>query len=264
MDIIEVKKGVMYGKPEKLIISELINYSEVDYDSNADLLHKLARQSMQALQENLKEGEDLNILVFQWRGAIARKIYLQMMAYFSLNEPEYIKPNVRPYTRIEEWNFTTLKNEGRKDFRDDSLPAVQVPKYIFSGFEKACHFEYKFHSRTEQTLSIILESDREVIKWLRPAPNQFRIYWHHNSRLYEPDFVVETEDSIYLVETKRADEVESNEVQSKAQAALQYCKYATEYTAEYGGKPWKYVLIPHDEVTKTSSFKAVTSPNIMN
>ncbi|MBK7573289.1 MAG: hypothetical protein IPI10_17410 [Bacteroidetes bacterium] len=82
-------------------------------------------------------------------------------------------------------------------------------------------------------LSIILESDREVLKWLRPAPNQFRIYWHHNSKIYEPDFVVETIDTIYLVETKRADEVHSPEVQAKAQAAVKYCNYATEYTAEW-------------------------------
>jgi len=262
MDVIEVKKGVYYGKPEKLLISELINFSEIDYDTNADLLHKLAKQAIAELLTNLKDGEDLNTLVFQWRGAIANKMYHQMMEHFKLHEPEYLKPNVRPFTRIEDWNFTTLKNEGRKDYRDDSFPAVQVPKYVFIGFEKSCHFEYKFDSRTEQTLAMILENDKEVLKWLRPAPNQFRIYWHHNSKIYEPDFVVETTDTIYLIETKRADEIPSNEVQAKAQAALKYCNYAKEYTAEFGGKPWKYALIPHDQVGKTNSFKGVVSNNI--
>lgn len=37
---------------------------------------------------------------------------------------------------------------------------------------------------------------------LRPAPNQFRIYWLHNSKLYEHDFVAETADCIYLIEAK--------------------------------------------------------------
>jgi len=262
MDVIEVKKGVYYGKPEKLLISELINFSEIDYDVNADLLHKLAQQAIAELQSHLQEGEDINTVVFQWRSLIGNRMYLQMMQHFKLHEPEYIKPNVKPFTRIEEWNFTTLKNEGKKDYRDDSFPAVQVPKYVFRGFEKSCHFEYKFDSRTEQTLSYILEHDKEVNKWLRPAPNQFRIYWLHNSKIYEPDFVAETIDCIYLIETKRADEIISSEVQAKAQAALKYCKYATEYTAEHGGKQWKYVLIPHDQVTKTSSFKAVVSPYV--
>jgi type III restriction enzyme len=262
MDIIEVKKGVYYGKPEKLLISELINFSEIDYDTNADLLHKLAKQAIAELLTNLKDGEDLNTLVFQWRGAIANKMYHQMMEHFKLHEPDYIKPNVKPFTKIEDWNFTTLKNEGRKDYRDDSFPAVQVPKYVFIGFEKSCHFEYKFDSRTEQTLAMILENDKEVMKWLRPAPNQFRIYWHHNSKIYEPDFVVETADCIYLIETKRADEIQSPDVQAKAQAALKYCNYAIEFTAEHGGKAWKYALIPHDQVSKTSSFKGVVSNNI--
>ncbi len=262
MDVIEVRKGVYYGKPEKLLISELINFSEIDYDANADLLHKLAKQAISELQSNLKVGEDLNTLVFQWRRAIANKMYHQMMEHFKLHEPEYIKPNVKPFTKIEDWNFTTLKNEGRKDYRDDSFPAIQVPKYIFIGFEKSCHFEYKFDSRTEQTLAVILENDKDVLKWLRPASNQFRIYWHHNSKIYEPDFVVETADTIYLVETKRSDEIPSEEVQAKARAALKYCNYATEYTAEFGGKQWKYVLIPHDQVSKTNSFKGVVSNNI--
>jgi type III restriction enzyme len=261
-DVIEVKTGVYFGSPVKLLISELINYSEIDYDNNADLLYKLTRQAVKELESKIKEGEDIRILMFQWRSLIANRIYNQMMAHFSLHEPEYIKPNVKPFTKIEEWNFTTLKNSVQKDYRDDNFPAAQVPKFVFRGFEKSCHFEYKFDSRTEQTFSYILENDKDVLKWLRPAPNQFRIYWLHNSRLYEPDFVVETSDCIYLIETKAANAVLMSEILAKAQAALKYCNYATEYTSEYGGKPWKYVLIPHDQVTKTSSFKGLVLPNI--
>jgi len=261
-DVIDVKSGVYFGSPVKLLISELINYSEIDYDNNADLLHKLARQAVAELEGNIKEGEDIRILMFQCRSFIAARIYNQMMANFHLKEPEYIKPNVKPFTKIEEWNFTALKNSGKKDYRDDNFPAVQVPKFIFRGFEKSCHFEYKFDSRTEQTFSYILENDKDVLKWLRPASNQFRIYWLHNSRIYEPDFVAETTDCIYLIETKAANAIAMSEILAKAQAALKYCNYATEYTAEYGGKPWKYSLIPHDQVTKTSSFKGLVVPNI--
>lgn len=263
-DVIEVKSGVNFGSPVKLLISELINYSEIDYDTNADLLNKLAKQAVVELEKNLKDGEDIKKLMFQWRSLIANKVYVQMMQNFRLHEPEYIKPNVKGFTKIEQWNFTTLKNEGHKDYRDESFPAIQVPKFIFRGFEKACHFEYKFDSRTEQTFSFILENDKDVLKWLRPAPNQFRIYWNHNSKLYLPDFIAETADTIYLIETKRQDEIASGEVQEKAKSALKYCKYATEFTQENQGKPWKYVLIPHDKVTKTSSFKALSSQYVQN
>jgi len=168
----------------------------------------------------------------------------------------------KPFTKIEEWNFTALKNEGRKNYSDESFPAKDVPKYIFTGFEKACHFEYKFDSRTEQFLSFILENDKEVRKWVRPAPNQFHIYWQHNSKLYEPDFIAETEKCIYMIETKAANELTAPEVLGKTKAAVKYCNYATEFTNENSGKPWKYVLIPHDKVTKNSSFHGVVAANI--
>lgn len=36
-------------------------------------------------------------------------------------------------------------------------------------------------------------------------------------------------------------DIESADVQEKAQASLEYCKYATDFTIPNGGKPWKYV-----------------------
>jgi len=262
-DVIEVKSGVSFGSPVKLLIAELINFSEIDYDKNADLLHKLARQAVTQLESNLKDGEDIRKVIFQWRRYIAERIYKQMMQHFQLHEPEYIKPNVRPFTKIEDWNFTTLVNAGRKDYRDENFPSIQVPKFVFSGFEKSCHFGYKFDSRPEQTFSFVLENDKEVIKWLRPAPNQFRIYWQHNNKIYEPDFIAETKDSIYMIEVKASNEMEDLEVQAKAMAAVKYCKYATEYTTEYSGKTWKYCLIPHNKVAKNSSVKGLISPFIL-
>jgi type III restriction enzyme len=262
-DVIDVKSGVNFGNPVKLLIAELINFSEVDYDTNADLLHKLAKQAVYELETNMKEGEDIRKVVFQWRSLIANRVYNQMMQHFRLHEPEYIKPNVRAFTKIEDWNFTTLLNSGRKDYRDESFPAAQVPKYVFSGFEKSCHFEYKFDSRTEQTFAFILENDKDIIKWLRPAPNQFRIYWQHNNKIYEPDFIAETQDCIYMIEVKAANEMQDPEVQAKAAAAIKYCNYATGYTAEHGGKEWKYVLIPHDKVAKNGSFKGIVSQYII-
>ena len=57
--------------------------------------------------------------------------------------------------------------------------------------------------------------------------------------------MVETDRDIYLVETKKERDVDSSDVQEKARAAVQYCTHATEFTTRNGGKPWKYILIPH-------------------
>lgn len=125
---------------------------------------------------------------------------------------------------------------------------------MFTGFKKACHKSYKFDSKTEKDFAIILEGDDSVEKWLRPAPNQFNITWDNNKKNYEPDFVVETNDKIYLVETKKEKDISTEEVQSKAKVALEYCKNATEYTMKNGGKSWTYVLLPHDSVKLNMSF----------
>lgn len=126
---------------------------------------------------------------------------------------------------------------------------------VFSGFKKACHNLYKFDSKTEKDFAIILEQDNNVQKWLRPASNQFRIYWNHNSRQYEPDFIVESNDFIYMVETKKADDIKTEEVQDKKRAAIQYCNYASKYAEQNNGKQWKYMIIPHGEVQFNKDFR---------
>ena len=65
-----------------------------------------------------------------------------------------------------------------------------------------------------------------------------------------------------MIEVKAANEMQNPEVQAKAVAAKKYCNYATEYTAEYGGKEWRYILIPHDKVAKNNSFRGFVSQYI--
>ena len=103
----------------------------------------------------------------------------------------------------------------------------------------------------------VVENDKSVLRWLRPAENQFRIDWGQNSRRYVPDFVVETIDSIFMCEPKRAKEIGTEEVQLKMEAALRYCKYANDFTSKNGGKKWRYLLIPHDQIDKTSSLQGL-------
>ena len=61
---------------------------------------------------------------------------------------------------------------------------------------------------------------------------------------YEPDFVVETGDRKYLVETKAANQIDDPEVLAKALATTTWCRHASAYAAQHGGKAWVYLLIP--------------------
>jgi type III restriction enzyme len=57
-----------------------------------------------------------------------------------------------------------------------------------------------------------------------------------------------------MIETKKEGDIDTAEVQEKSQAALTYCNHATEFTTQNGGKPWKYILIPHDAVKVNMGF----------
>jgi len=137
-----------------------------------------------------------------------------------------------------------------------------IPSKVFGGFKKACHNLYKFDSKSEKDFATILETDNNVKKWLRPAQSQFNIYWNHNSKRYSPDFIVETEKAIYMIEVKAEKDMESSDVQGKAKAAKKFCELATEYNRENRGKDWVYVLIPHNTINFNMSFSNFVGRNI--
>jgi type III restriction enzyme len=108
----------------------------------------------------------------------------------------------------------------------------------------------KFDSDTERRFAVILE--RDVNKWFKPAKGQFQIYYKLGAEQpeYIPDFVAETDSTIFMIETKARSDINSQEVQAKAGAAANWCKQASDYAAEVNSLPWAYLLLPHDEISE--------------
>lgn len=257
-DIIEVMSGRQYDSPLDQIVSALLDYDEIDYDENAELIYHLANQALQAITKNAENEDDIPKIVNNFKKAIAKTIFDQMQAHFVMTSLGYTKPKVLPFCGIIEQHATLVDGYGRQDYRA-VVPPKFVPKIVFTGFTKSYYVECKFDSKTEQDFSNVLEDDPEVLKWLRPASNQFNIYWSNGSKKYEPDFVVETADAIYMVETKAKKNMQDADVLGKKKAAEEYCKNASEFTKTVGGKPWKYVLLAHDTVDRAASFKYLTA-----
>lgn len=257
-DIIEVMSGRQYDSPLDQIVSSLLDYDEIDYDENSELIYHLANQAIEAITKNAENEEDVPKIVNNFKKAIAKTIFDQMQAHFVMTSLGYTKPKVLPFSGIVEQHATLVDGYGRQDYRA-VVPPKFVPKIVFTGFTKSYYVECKFDSKTEQDFSNVLEDDPEVLKWLRPASNQFNIYWSNGSKKYEPDFVVETADVIYMVETKAKKNMQDADVLGKKKAAEEYCKNASEFTKTVGGKPWKYVLLAHDTVDRAASFKYLTA-----
>ncbi|MFH1937660.1 MAG: DEAD/DEAH box helicase family protein, partial [Bacteroidota bacterium] len=257
-EIIQGKGRIISDTNENILVNELMNYPEVDYDSQSDLLFKLASQAIGKFRTYLNDDDLYNVILYNKR-EIGRFIFTQMILHFFIEEAKFEKPVVYPYERILDHNYSKYTLDKIHLYTDTITPTSLIPGLLFSGFAKAYHHSYKFDSKTEKDFSIILEQDKPVLKWIRPAKNQFRIYWKHNSRQYSPDFIVETHEAIYMVETKKETDIDDIDVQDKAKAALEYCKHATDFTVNNGGKPWKYLLIPHTEVNLANEFTYFSS-----
>ncbi len=255
-----VSHGNLKDTNENLIVAKLIDHDEVDYDIHHDLLYNLAGQMLDYLKGLHNIVGDVSNIVLTQREQLAENIWLQMKDHFFCEVGEYETPVVKPFTVIEPHNYTTMRNVDPKDFKVAVRTVAELKRTLFTGFKKACHSAYKFDTFGEQKLSQILEADSEksILKWLRPAPRQFHIYWDHHTKTYEPDFVVETSDGIWLVEIKARTEIEANDTQEKARAALKYCSHATEYSKGNGGKAWGYILIPDEDIALNKTFTHLT------
>lgn len=254
VETIQIQSGRKFDKPINVIVNALIDYDDIDYDENSELLYHLASQALEAISANLEDKNSLAKVIHDFNKAIASSIYDQMKRHFVMQSTGYVKPKVLPFTGIVPQNVKEIEGYGRTNYQTVIAPS-HLRKFIFTGYLKSYYAEYKFDSKTEHDFSFVLENDKKVLRWLRPAREQFSIYWSNGSKRYEPDFIVETAEAIYMVETKAATNVSTDEVQQKKAAAEEYCRHASEFTAENGGKPWRYILLPHDVVDRTASFE---------
>lgn len=247
------ESGVERDTPSNIIMNELVNYPEVDYDREAKLLYKIVQQAIAKLG-NGRSDEDLKNIILYHKREIGQFVYAQLQQHFFLESGVYEEPEVHPFTRIEPHNFSKYTTDKIHHFTETITPTNMISTKVFGGFKKACHNLYKFDSKAEKDFATILEDDREVTRWLRPAMSQFVLYWKRNSQRYVPDFVVETRNAIYLVEIKAERDIDDSEVIEKAKAGKKYCEAATKYNLANRGKPWKYIILPHTSISPNMSF----------
>lgn len=244
--------------PEYSILELLKKKSEIDYDNNSDVLYKLCGQAVSAIKDSLKKPETLGDTILMYRELIANKIYEQVKANITIEIVAKSKPEAEPYSLILPWNYTKEKDDEILNFRE-TVSAKLLSSKVFNGFARSCHDKYKFNSIPEKRFAEIIEDSDDVKKWLRPASKQFNIWYNNNSDRYVPDFVVETADIIYLIEIKAENELDDKIVKMKEEAAINYCKNATEINKARNEKAWQYALIPHDKTETNMTFKRLVT-----
>lgn len=255
------KSGSSKRPAAEQLIATLIDFDDIDYDEVSDLLYKLVNQAVAAIRNNAPgiTDDDLNERVHAFKQNLADNIYKQMKEHYRIIPGTFKINKVLPFSKILDQPII-VNNWGELDFHEP-VPSLKstVIKFVYVGFRKSYYTKYRFDSSTELDFAFILETNNEVLKWLRPVPNQFNIYWSSGAKKYEPDFIVETADAIYMCETKAEKDVNDPYVQSKAEAAREFCRRATEFTSQNCGKPWRYIIIPHTLVDRAYTFNYILS-----
>ncbi|MGD0947394.1 MAG: DEAD/DEAH box helicase family protein [Candidatus Binatia bacterium] len=249
--------GVEEAKLEDYVVSGLVDFNDVSYDDHADLLYDLAAQTVRHFSTYLSEDETRKVLRCYQRD-IAKFIHAQMQEHYWEDAVEYeVKVN-KGFTELKPSSYTATAGEAM-DFRASPADKSNMAKYLFGGFQRCLYPVQKFHSDAERVLAIIL--DRESLKWFKPAKGQFQIFYRvgPDHLEYQPDFVAETRETIYMLEAKARNEMTDAEVLAKKDAAVKWCDLAAEYAVNNGAKPWQYVLIPHDAIAENITLQALAS-----
>ena len=237
--------------PLKAIVTEINKKPEIDYTRCRELLIALVKRIIEHYENDYGTNGMQNIVMMN-KADIADKLYKQMLQHFYfdagfiqeevMSERAYnLRPSVKCKTSVNLY-------EG---FTGD------IRSVLFTGIKKGVFAEAKFDSdEGELTFARIIERDADVINWLRPVPLEFNIKYNGGKR-YEPDFVVETADTFYLVEIKAERDLNDPDVVAKKKRGILYCETVTRWSEANGRKPWKYLFIPAKQIFPNSTFTMI-------
>ena len=229
------------------VVRGLVDFDDISYDEHADLLYELAGQLVKHLKSYLSEDEARNVLVY-YQKQLASFVHAQMQDHQWEKAVGYDVVVSKGFTDLREPAYTQKQGEPVNDFRQTVAEKGKIPQMLFGGFKRCLFQVQKFQSDPERKLAVVM--DRESQKWLKPAKGQFQIFYKAGNEFpeYIPDFVAETDTCIYMLEPKARNEMTDGEVLAKKDSAMKWCAHATDHNLSNGGKPWKYVLIPHDAI----------------
>jgi type III restriction enzyme len=251
--------GDVEDRLEDYVVRHLIDKDDIDYDQHADLLYKLAGQLVAKLRSYLPDDAAVQNVVKYSQLNYAELIYQQMQAHYFDNATEW-EARVSPgFNELRGAPVSIGSAEALRDFHAPVDEKQDIRSMYFGGFRKCLYASQKFDSDSERRLSVVLEQDDSVLKWFKPVNDRdIRIHLKDGST-YRPDFVVETKTAKFLCEPKMRKELDNQDVKDKAQAAVTYCKHATEQAQQGDGKKWRYLLIPHDAITANMTLEGLAS-----
>ena len=243
---------------EDYLVRGLVDFDDVSYDDHAEFLYKLAGQMVKHLQSYLVNEEDVRNVLQYHQAQLVNVIYSQMQEHYEEKAGEYEAHVTKGFTTLRPSSYSIPVGEQPRDVRIPVDEKLMIRGMLFGGFRKCLYPAQRFQVDTERRFAVLLENEDDVVKWFKPGKDAFHIYYRGGTP-YEADFVVETKRAKLICETKARKDIGSDEVKEKAKAAVEWCEHATKHENEVGGKPWSYLLIPHDVVNEAKTLQGLAA-----
>lgn len=228
--------------------------SEISVDEDADYILNIVQQYLALIDGS---EDDKNKIVRRYAKLIIDDIVKQI--HENMNRQTY-------YTHVVQKDLIVFRKAvrnvradgGEVNFRKTIVNKSEIKKYVFTGYKKSYYNINAFDSDTERLVSVILEDDKDVIRWIKPPLNQLGLFWQAGQQ-YNPDFLVETPTTKYMIEVKAKNEVNNPDVVGKAKEGIKWCKYAS--IVDFDKKPWEYKLITDEVISVGNTLKYILGLN---
>lgn len=245
-----IRGGTAIVEEERLedyLVRHLIKRNDMSYDDHAELLYKLAGQVVERVQSYLRTPDDVLNVIQYHSVQLAELIYAEMVRHKMARVIEYEAVVTRGFITLKPATYTHYSDNGVRDFRETLDTKRDIRSLVYTGFSKCLYPIQKFDSDSERRFAVLLEDDDDVLRWFKPARDQFHIFYNKDRR-YEPDFVIEMKDCKVMAEPKSTFMTDDKTVEQKAEAAREWCRHASEHAVKHGDKPWRYILAPHEDI----------------
>lgn len=241
--------ALIVENPENMLAVSLLESIPEFSSDDAEFILDVVNQYLALIDGSV---EDKKKIVRRYATVIVNDLRTQI--YASKDEKTEFVYNVQQDLIVFGQFVKNVRVGGRLHYKKEITDKKSIKQYLFTGYQKSYYVENTFDSDDERRLSVVLEEDGEVIRFIKPPLNQLGLFYRA-AKQYNPDFLVETKDMKYMIEVKASNQTNNDEVQEKAKAAIKWCQCATKVDAD--GKPWEYRMIPGDKIVIGNTLKYV-------
>lgn len=248
LQVLDADALIVDNPRNMLAVSLLESIPEFSSD-DADFILDIVDQYLALIEET---DEEKKKIVRRYATVIVKDLRKQI--YESKEESTECVFNVQKDLIVFGSFVKNMKENGRLNFKKEVPDKKNIKQYLFEGFKKSYYAENAFDSDDERKLSVVMEDDPDVIRYIKPPRNQLGLFYKA-AQQYNPDFLVETAEKKYMIEVKAANQTGNEEVLEKAKAGIKWCECASQVDAD--GKTWEYRLVPGDKIVVGNTFKYV-------